>query len=213
MLDLDLVQKNLDSVKIVYKKLNEKYELYNGYHEEITEKGTINIRFNDLFITREEVITDKLLNVKKNYHYNDIDIFLYTFKASDSITATPISFNYNIIECNTKRIIKYDNYIYDYKDVDRIISFIDKVKDVSMKTFITNTDVKDIISQYIEENKLTKIRTNKLLRYFNKCDYNLSIYNLYDITKNIPINYTIKYNIINKLFYALGHEISSQLTE
>ena len=211
MLDLDLVQKNLDSVKNVYKKLNKKYELYNRYKEEITEQGAIAIYFNDLFVTKEEAITNKLLNIKKEYHYNDIHIFIYTLAASKNNDFVPIYFNYNIIEYKTRKIIMSNNCNYNYKDIDDIISFIDKIKNISMNTFVANCDIKKIVLEYIENYKLTEIRKNKLLRYFKKCNDNLSIYNLNDITKNIPINYSMKYDITNKLIYALRAEIDTKL--
>jgi hypothetical protein len=204
MFDIKLLKNNINMALESYIKIEKKYREYYEYRQNISG-DKIKIYFKDLCKTKEEKISDKLLNTNNIVFFNEIEINMYYLSHNNlnneiyltcGIDSKLISRQYDdIIYTNTFNINKTD-------EIETIYKNIDAIKQAILDLKISKEDIINFIDSNSNNLGLGPISKKRIKSYFEKYDF-VDRLNASEISENMKWGYTTTYMVRNNIFYEI----------
>ena len=190
MLNVQLLKNNINTALETYTEIENRYKEYYEYQEYVSG-DKITVSFKDLCKTKEEKISDKLLNINNIVFFNRAEINIYYLNQNNLNNNIYISYTINsrlVIGNSSDEIY---NAIYNITKIDEI------------KTLYNNID---IVKQAILD---LKIPTEAIIdfidvikKYFEKYNF-VDRLNAAEISKNMKWGSMTTYTAKQDIFYKI----------
>ena len=204
MFDIQLLKDNINIALESYAEIEKRYKEYYEYQEYILG-DKITISFKDLCKTKEEKISDKLLNINNIVFFNKVEINIYYLNHSNLNNNIYITYHINNRLIDGKFSDEIYHAIYNINKIDEIETMyrnIDTVKQAVLDLKISKETIIDFIDVNSKDTSLGPISIKRIKKYFEKYDF-IDRLNAGKISKNMKWGSMTTYTAKQLIFYKI----------
>ena len=209
MLNVQLLKNNINTALETYTEIENRYKEYYEYQEYVSG-DKITVSFKDLCKTKEEKISDKLLNINNIVFFNRAEINIYYLNQVSNAVNNLNNNIYISYTINSRLVIgnssdEIYNAIYNITKIDEIKTLynnIDIVKQAILDLKIPTEAIIDFIDVNSKNISIGPISIKRIKKYFEKYNF-VDRLNAAEISKNMKWGSMTTHTAKQDIFYKI----------